>query len=515
MYASTVSASPSTRSVSIGGTVAFMWRLLSVVSLYWVLTWGCLDLWSAFFRSIQSCPPSFPKNGLCPLGSYYVNEGLCAPVPPTQEGWSGSRYCSRQELVVARGTALTGQVSLVMTFGVALSNVVIGAALIDSLGRKPVIVMGVAACCVLGFAFWCSCHMQSFGLMNMMIFGGTLFAKLTDSCHASCTVMISDLAQGNDQLQASGFSVQHMVRHVGILVAFTAGFPILKLELEDYSMVWACYSLIALAATTYSAVILQETLRSRRPPAAQSLREADKADMEHAAKPVADGRTGTGGSANGRLVDIMSETTAALLMVSRDPFLSGMMVCTFATAAATYGAIGMANGYQLSTVRLSQAHASLAGILQPTVIVVGSSIAPRLFKKIGVWKTFWLALLVASLSLFITGAGAYFRDFVRSCYWGGWSLLGISFGLLEPATALILSTYVDKQSLGKVFSVKEFTTNIGTGLGTYVWTNYIFAPSPGWFPGLGFFVSSVMFFCMIFLTFVIFKAYIKTDNWGS
>mmetsp|Transcript_10639 Transcript_10639/g.33626 ORF Transcript_10639/g.33626 Transcript_10639/m.33626 type:complete len:516 (+) Transcript_10639:56-1603(+) len=498
MYSSTETAvaGPKKPAKNLIGAFQIMWRLMVVVFFYWLLAWESLDLLPPFIRSIVVCPVPLPMNGKCPTGSLMDKQGDCLAVPKFSTDWSGSVHCANNVLVISKSTATVGKLTLLTSIAKILSQVFVGAAILDTLGRKPVLIIGIAALSMLMGVLWFTCHVPMDKRL-LALMPGLFIVNLADSFHAASTAMVSDLASGDGEWQTLGFALINIFRHLAIILAFGAGFPILSMYLEDYTTVWGIGFLLACVAVMVAAIILHETMGSRAASAGSPLLVDEPPETRRP-----DGLEGGGGGAGAgssdaeealeavKMANVMAETRT----VWNDLFFSGFMFLILIFNIAAYGSIAIIGGYGLEVVKLRQDVVSLLGVLQAAVIVLGSCTAAYTLEGLGEARTYMLGVTVTAVGQLAVAFGALFHGFTVVGFWAGWAIVGIGFGLSEPAANKILAQRAGKKNYGIVFASKMFMENLGMAVGSYVWSNYIFihAHGLGLAASFGFLMSAVL-----------------------
>jgi len=473
-----------------------LWRPLAVVFMYWILQWERSDLTGAFLRTRVECPPPEPDpvKGHCPKGSQ-LSEGACVALPPGSHNWSGSSHCANQAMVVAKATAIGGQMSSCSTICSLVAQIFVGSMLVDSWGRKPVMLLGLLGSCICSVLFFVSCFLEHQAFLRVMFVGIAIFS-LANAFPAATLAMASDLSRNNIVQRGLSYSAIFIVQHVGILTAFTAGYFILAMDLTDYREVWGIFLCICVGVVVVSAVLLRETLgleAGEDAPmlgAGQVAGEGHEASWEEAKHGQVKGREG-----KSLVRQAVSEAMMAFKLVWQDMFLRCSLGLTFLANVAATGAINITGGYAISVIGLTQAVASLAGVFQPAAIVCGSSASTWLLTHFGPYVAYFLGMLLVVIGLLITGLGAVFDTAAEGLFWTGWVVVGLGWGMAAPSHSAFNSVRIpDKNDHGKLFAAVSFVSAIGSTIGSLIWTNYIFSFNAveTWRGGLGYFVSAVV-----------------------
>jgi len=261
MYSSTGQAALPPCKATFLSTLSSMWRMLLVTFWYWVLQLGSGDLMGAFLRSRMTCPEVLPVGGVCPVGSFYRG-GQCVAVPPGSASWSGSQHCADKAHVIARSTAIFGRMSSCHTVAGLVAQIVIGTTMVDTIGRKPVMLVGVLSSSLASGIYLVSCFCPHRVAMPLM-FVATTASGLVNCFQVASLAMASDLAQGSMEQRGVAYSALGVIRHAGILVAFAGGFFVLKKDLTDYTLVWGVFLALSLSILVFAASLLRETLSRR------------------------------------------------------------------------------------------------------------------------------------------------------------------------------------------------------------------------------------------------------------
>jgi len=499
MYSSTekAAARPEKPSKNFIGAFRMMWRPVVVYFCYWFLAWESLDLMGSFFRSIVVCPMPLPVNGKCPAGSLVDKRGDCSAVPKSSTEWSGSAHCADFLLVISKSTATGGKTTLASGSAKILSQVFVGAIMLDTFGRKAVAIMGIASLSISCGTLLFACLLPA-DMRMLPIYPGLIIVNLADSFQAAILAMVSDLAGGDEQLQTLGFALLNIVRHLAIILAFGAGFPILSMYLEDYTMVWGIGLLVACMAVTVASFILHETVGSRAASASSPLLVDD---VSEGRRP--DSLEGGGGGA-GAGSPAAEEALKAVEMVNvivdtrtvwNDHPLWGFQSLGLVGNMAASGSIAIIGGYGLEVVKLRQQVVSLSGVLQPAAIVLGSCAATYAIEGLGAAITYMMGVTLTAGGLLAIAFSGLFQAFTAAGFWAGWFIVGLGFSFMEMATCKILVRRAGKENYGIVFASKMFVEILGVAVGSYVWSNYIFihAQGPGLAASSGFLISAVLY----------------------
>jgi len=465
-------------------------RPLMVVFIYWILQFERSDLTGAFLRSRVACPPPEfdAKKGACPRGSFLSNS-TCSPHPSGSRDWSGSSQCANKFLVVTRATAIGGQMSSCSTICNLVAQIFVGSMLVDSWGRKPVMIMALIGSTLCSTLFFASCFTSPLQGRQLM-FGGVAAFSLTNAFPAASLAVASDLSRSSMVQRGISYTAIFIVQHVGILTAFGIGFSILALDLTDYREVWGIFVCVSFSVVFISCFVLRETLGPNA-----DCEDAENHNFAQASLPSRSSRKG------GSCVYLAcSETVTAFRLVWDDTFLRYSMLLTFLANVAATGAINITGGYLITVVGLTQAVASLGGIFQPLAIVGGSSCSTFLLTAFGPYMTYFMGIGLTFSGLVIAGLSAVFRASAEGIFWTGWIVVGMGWGMAVPSHAAFNSARVpDKNDHGKLFAAMSFVAAMGATIGSLIWTNCIFKTSfvESWLGGLGYFISAGVFMLVL------------------
>ena len=119
------------------------------------------------------------------------------PVPRGQNDWSGSAHCFDQGFVVKTGTSLGGIVATSFSTGNLLANFCSGTVLIDTWGRKPVMVLGLLSLGLMAgmYAFSCS---QTFSAQRIIVCVVAFVAAFFNTFEAASGAMAADKSEADD-----------------------------------------------------------------------------------------------------------------------------------------------------------------------------------------------------------------------------------------------------------------------------------------------------------------------------
>lgn len=496
--------------MSIGANAPSIWSVarsmkgcLVSVFMYWLLTWGLVDLTLGFYRTLVSCETPRPINGTCPTGSFFRG-GECAPIPPGDINWSGSARCFDKLYVIQASTELSGRVGCITLGLQAVFCTFFSTLLVDRLGRKPLMLSSfLVNWCYLAL-FCVSCFdFISARLQLIMVYTGYVIQALGDTFPPAALAMCADLSKDDEVERGVRVSAASGVQAFAVVCGYTAGFFILRADVANYKFV---YLLILCVCTVMSTIVcssLRETLVEASPAEDCLVHGNDHGSAEGCGRAiVAEGRL--------RPQSCSAEFTSAWKLVWRDPVLRYIFVISFLANAAILGGAAMNTGWAMAVCGHSQAVASLTGIVQPGSMVLGSIASSYLLPKAGATGASCIAILIFGLTYVYIGLGAFYREAARIFFWSGMLLIGFGMGISAPAFFSMISPRVSTKDQGKLMSISVFGVLIGTATGVYGFTNYAFdstSPNPwslagGWFIASGIMGVVLVLNCMVFFLYL-------------
>lgn len=435
------------------------------------------DLFAGFIRSLVSCATPVPDSaGHCPVGSTY-STGACLPVPSKQVGWSGSGSCADRQFVVGRGVAIGGQTSAVGRVCQLLGTYLI-APVLDSRGRKPIIVLSFVGWVISMFLFWVSCFFESFVLQLLILFVATIIGAVTNIFNPASQAMVADLT--TEEERGTMLSALTASKTAGLFCAFTAGFFVLSEEVENYRDVWLVVLLVSVVALALTAC----------------LEESFETTVQH------DGE-GDHTRAPRRTLSL-EESVDLLRLLIGDRFLVNFMCIQVLVCAALFGGSSITFGFGMTFLGWSQAKVSIVGVVLPPLLMVGYWIATRAMARVGPHVTFAVGLGFFVVSFICTFLVTVVPACAEALFWLGVLFRGLSYGLASPASDTILSLRAGAQLQGRIFSWNGMFQTLGSLVGMLIWTNVLWRNgAQGWHAGVPWFVStlvsalSLVWFCML------------------
>jgi hypothetical protein len=115
------------------------------------------------------------------------------------------------------------------------------------------------------------------------------------------------------------------------------------------------------------------------------------------------------------------------------------------------------------------------GIVQPGMIILGSFLSSFVIRALGPIYAASIGLSFTASGLAIAGLGAYAHNLAPFLWWGGHGVVaGLGQGLTMPCLCGIWSRRVGPSDQGKLFAISSLTMGIGSSLGTFVFSNFLF-----------------------------------------
>lgn len=424
-----------------------LWRPMVVVLAYWLMQFERSDLTGAFLRTRVTCPQPVPGPRGCPKGSL-LQGGACEAVPAFSAEWSGSAHCADQFKVIAETTALGGRFGTLAGFCGLIAQVVVGSLLVDSWGRRPVMLMGLLGNLMLSVLVFIAA-ISGPGAFLPILFPGVALSALTNAFPTAAMAMASDLTGGSVVQRGLGYTGLFVMQNVGVCIAFIVGFFILSWNLTDYTKIWFIMAVLYLGVAIMGYLLLRETIED------QGLLSSGKQKVQPQT--------------------VSKSVEAATKIITRDVFLRRSFGIHFVRTIAVSGAMQIASGYAISVVGLTQSVASLAGVISPIALILGSSWATWFLKRFGPWTAFFVGEFIIPLGHCALGLAAHSPQHAPSFYWLGWILQGFGAGMAASSHMAFISVRVpDKGEHGKLFAAYGVMGTVAGMFGTLIWTHLIF-----------------------------------------
>eukprot|EP00747_Dinoflagellata_sp_TGD_P021004 gnl/TRDRNA2_/TRDRNA2_128200_c0_seq1.p1 gnl/TRDRNA2_/TRDRNA2_128200_c0~~gnl/TRDRNA2_/TRDRNA2_128200_c0_seq1.p1 ORF type:complete len:530 (-),score=58.14 gnl/TRDRNA2_/TRDRNA2_128200_c0_seq1:58-1596(-) len=439
-----------------------MWRLLLVVGFFYSLEWAQKDLSGPFIRSLVVCDWPVPSVHGCPVGSVFDGKKTCTPLPPTSKEWSGSELCMDRHYVLKQGTARAGSIMFDAAVFSMFANIFIGVILIDSWGRKSLIMLALLGMCA-NFAVWLFASQKKDGSSRIeWVLVGQCIGNLLNAFQAAALAMASDLTPHDPTMRGLAYTALNICQYASIVVGFAGGYFVLSMNLGSYSRVWFVVAILGLSAVFLSYLFLHETARKLADPASVGLCEK----REQMPGPVTQAAT---------------ETLTAFQLLWREQFLRLYLLLTGVTSIAIHGTISIVTAYAMSYVNLTQSTASLTGVVQPAAITCGSLIFGLLIRHCSPYYAHWFGDFVLAAGMIIIALGGALPAVSGALYWGGSAVMGTGLGIGMVAANTVMCMRVDRNGHGKLFSCTACCNIVGSAVGNILWTHLLFdSDAVGW-----------------------------------
>lgn len=424
------------------------------------------DPFYAYMETMVHCPIPVPdEEGKCPVGSVVLNVTACEPVPHEDSDWSLSDRCFDKANVLSVTAKLNG-LNQFLGAGLSLLSVFVGGVVADAVGRKPIFLSFLAVNVLVKALLFSSCFM-SWRNFEIVLFVQNIFMLMSLSpVFPAMNAMAADLSKGNEALRGDCYSAIEIVNHMADVLAFTCGYPVLRMHLGDYSYWWGLLTCVSFGALLFFMGVLKET------------------------------RTDTAfSSTSGRCVEtVCTEAAGSFNAVLKDPFLRQLFLVWAVVSVGVNSTWGQAQMWLQSSLHMGQANASIARALWHVTLTIGSALASPAIRRAGAQRTMILALCLFALGFGLCGFGGLFPKAAPVLFWGcALGIGGLAFGMMTPTFNTLVSVRVTEDMQAKTFaSVIIINTFIGMPLGL-LWPFYFFDPkATGWRIGLMWFVSAAI-----------------------
>lgn len=467
-----------------------MWRLLVIASLHALVNMSLFfDLENAFLMSLVSCPSPSPiqhddGSNSCPLGSYFMDEH-CEPEPRSSPKWSFSQHCASKHIVLNQGKNLMADNGMVGHVCMFIAVLLLGP-LIDTWGRKPVIILALCGCAAKStlqlVASYMSTHkIAQFRTHRNIILVAIAIGSLTNNILPAARAMTADLASPGANGRAAAFATLGFVIEATIVIGFSGGFFILEASLTDYTWIWLGGAIAGVCIAALAYILLKETSVDQRLPEGPESSSESSDDAECSAPPL----------------ERLRATCSIFQDFMRDCVLGQMILLTF-LISVTGPAEMLSRQLLIAYLGYSQAEASLMGVVLPAIMAVGNGLAGRCVRTFGMFGTFGLSLFLNVFGLLFTGLCLPFADYQHLLFWSGQTLFCLGSGLRGPVTQVILSVRVGLDKQGMLFSLMHLVQILGAMLGLPIFVKRLFNTDwTGWQAGTAYFVAAALTFVCV------------------
>lgn len=462
-----------------------MWRVLVVVALNSLINLSLfLDIESAFLMSLVSCPSPSPTqhangNNTCPLGSFLA-DAHCEPEPRSSWEWSFSSHCADKHRVMNQGKNMIANIGIVAHIGMFVAILLLGP-LVDTWGRKPVIVLALCGSCAKSLlqsvASYMSVHnIAHFQTHQNILLAAIAIGSLTNNALPAARAMVADLAAPGADGRAAAFATLGFIVEISIVVGFAGGFFILKASLSDYTWVWVGSAIADVFIVVLAIGLLKETLVDQTQAEEPELSSASSDDVQCAPRPL----------------ERLKKTCSIFHDLMRDCVLA-QMILLLCMLSLTLPAEHLSRQVLIAYLGYSQATASLLGVVLPAFLAAGNGLAGKFVRVLGAFRTLALSLVLNTIGLILTGLCLPFKEYQHVLFWSGQVLYCLGAGMRGPVTQAILSVRVDLEKQGMLFSLMHFVQIIGTMLGLAIFVKNLFNTDwTGWKAGTAYFVAAAL-----------------------
>lgn len=460
------------------------------------------DPFNAYVNSNISCPRPKPP---CPVGSHWIgpdsfknastvpaslnvldapisHEGICMPNDRFDDAWSLSAKCMQKDVVLGKTTRINGLNGWIAAF-FGLFAVFLAGQIIDTTGRRPVLMAFLSSNIVVKALLFVSCFVPYNVFVALLFLQNVIEVAFAAGVEPALNSMIADRSRGNEDIRGDGFAALGVIMHLSDVLAFLAGYPVLRLHLTDYSIFWGPLTLVSIIAYIVFNFVPCSALRETLPQSELELADEDETDEEPAESKVRQCCS-----------MLCSETIAGFKMVWADPFLIQFLVIWAITTMAMTGSWNLSTQYLLG-LGYEQANASLARPAWHLALVCGAAMSPCVIRHFNATGAYSLALLMMAGGFFWCGSGGHDLEHASLFFWVGTVLLGgTGVGILTPSFNAVISIRVSDKEQGKLFSlVIVLNTICGLAFGQ-LWPQLFYKPeADDWMKGLPWIASATVF----------------------
>jgi MFS family permease len=439
---------------------------------YWGLNWLDADLLGGYWRSLVVCSSTTPAQ------------------PPHSTTWSGSLYCTDRDYVIDKTTSFLASSSMISYVTRSFSMIILGA-FADTYGRyisrlcfdvslnltakhclkfgrkKAIMISWMGWASFGGFMWYTSVNPDTTAqytvtLSNQwgLILLGVWVSSTFNCFQPVASSIAADSCESSMESRGQVMAALRVSQNLGTLIGFSVGFWVLLQDLTDYSTIWMIFTLICTSMFILTMAVLDESL-----------------------VPLPNGE---------KRQSMCANFTGGLRLISNDRFIMCFMFVNLLIYVAITGSIQIMGGFLLADLKLNQAVASLAGIVQQVPILLGVFLTTKCMRSVGAFRTQYFGMILCLVGHAIMGIAPFFGLLPRSIvWWFGFCVVGISLGLITTTSPTIISVRVNDHDQAKLQAVLVVCNNIGTAVGAGIWANYFFkAGVEGLSGGLPFLASA-------------------------
>lgn len=480
--------------------VVRMWRLLLVIFISFVSFSLFYDIENAFLMSLVTCPEPFPDgSGRCPKGAFF-EEGRCKAWPPSSRDWSFSMHCASKHQVLNAGRQMLANVHSMMHIGRLFAIIVLGH-LVDTWGRKQVLLLGLSAFCMKSGMQWLATRLaDQSALQSNIIIAAILIANMLDNKLPAANAMTADLAGSDEAGRTVAFTILWFVVYASVAVGFGVGFLILRMNLPSYDNVWLiCTSASALFLPVFAIILKNPAITGQ----AVNERSAPNSGSDSQTECFA-----------GFCMKVRA-TCSVYSKHLRDPILRQLLLL-FGFLEFTRPADHLEKQLLLGPLGYSQSTASLSAVVHPATAALGNAFSGILSGSLGLFCTLGASTTLHSLSMILVGLCVPVQAARQELFWSGNLIGSLSQGMLRPIMHSVLSVRVAQDEQGRLFALLMVMEQIGSLVGVQVFAKRLYnAEWTGWQAGAAFFLAALLGLFGVLWTFLIWRILRYKDITGN
>lgn len=477
-----------------------MWRLLLVVFISFVSFSLFYDIENAFLMSLVTCPEPVPdRSGSCPKGAFF-EEGRCKAWPPSSHEWSFSIHCASKHHVLNAGRQMLANVHSMMHIGRLFAIIVLGH-LVDTWGRKQVLLLGLSAFCMKSGMQWLASKLTSQGaLQSNVIITAILIANMLDNKLPAANAMTADLAGADEASRTVAFTILWFVIYASVAVGFGIGFLILRMNLPSYDNVWLISTTANALFIPVFAIILKNPVIT-----GQAVNE----------RSASDSGSNSQTKCFGKFCIKVRATCSVYSKHWRDPILRQLLLL-FGFLEFTRPVDHLEKQLLLGPLGYSQSTASLSSVVHPATAALGIALSGTLSVSLGLFCTLSVSTALHSLSMILVGLCVPVYAARQELFWSGNLLGSMSQGMLKPIMHSVLSVRVAQDEQGRLFALLMVMEQIGSLVGVQVFAKRLYnAEWTGWQAGTAFFLAALLGFFGVLWIFLIRRTLRYKDITGN
>lgn len=166
-------------------------------------------------------------------------------------------------------------------------------------------------------------------------------------------------------------------------------------------------------------------------------------------------------------------STSVISFVWKDKFVLSLLCIIALVFIAIFGGVSITFGFSMTVLGYGQATASLVGIVNPAMEVVGFFVASRVMGRWGPSLVICIGLAMLCIGFVLGFLVVVFADLAEILFWFGGVLRGFSAGFAIPAMPVLLSVRVRSTMQGTLLSFSVVMQAIGSVVGSVVWSSVL------------------------------------------